>query len=389
MDQRGQDIKMKILIRQFFGAKLHSWFFVGLGLANALIKHGHQVDIYSTDGVRYFPTSLQPHLLGYYDEATKQRHGRQPTEQYDMQFSYTLPTNFPRYLSSGIKNRFGMWTYEWISRNGKGSLPTGLAKHFKSCDLILAPSNYSKEIFINSGVPETSIRVMPHGVSESFVSNETISLPTTKRFKLLANIAQNHIRKNIPDLLQAYGKAFIKQDDVCLILQGRPKRSVAAIEIDLNKCLAVFEKQFPNHAEIKLHDTYIENIATLYNSIDAVFTMSHCEGFWMVGLEALASGKISIAPNHGGQRDFLNADNALLIDGKEERADPKSMYWMMNETRPNALWFQPSIDDAVNKLHYAYENYTVLNAKLEANKHTIQQQYSWNTIATQITDLCI
>lgn len=376
---------MKILIRQFLGGKNHSWAHVGFGLAHSFINLGHHVDLYSTDGIKRLPETLKPHLLGYFDETTKQPHGKHPTEQYDLQFSYTLPSNFSRYLSNGTKNRFGCWAYEW---GGKNTLPTGMSKHFKSCDVVLAPSNYVKDVFINSGVDARSITVMPHGV-DGFDTNDTISLPTTKKFKILANIAQNHIRKNIPGLLEVYGKAFTKQDDICLVLQGRPKQSVAPIEVNLNQCLAAFEKQFPNHAEIKLHDAYIENIAALYNSIDAVFTMSHCEGFWMPGLEALSAGKISIAPRHGGQLDFLNDDNALLIEGKEERADPKSMYWMMNETKPNALWFQPSVDDAVSKLRYAYNNYQALNAKLEANKLSVQQECSWVTVSKKVLDLCV
>lgn len=356
------------------------------GLATALIKAGHQVDLYSTDGIKYLPDHLKPHLLGYRDEITKQAFGNIPTKQYDISLSYTLPTNFAKYLSNGTKNRFGIYTYEWPSRDGKGTLPFGLAKHFKSCDLILAPSYFSKQIFIESGVPDQSIRTIPHGVDDGFASNETISLPTTKSFKILSNIAQNHRRKNIDKLLEAYGKAFTNKDDVCLLLKAKPKPATAPIEIDLNQCINAFRKQFPNNAEMKIYSDYVENIATLYNSIDAVFSMSRCEGFYLPGLEGLAAGKINIAPNYGGQLDFLNDDNALLINGKEERADPKSMYW---ESKNNAIWFSPSIDDAVDKLRYAYNNYQSLNTKLADNKTNVQKQYSWDTISKQITDLCV
>jgi glycosyltransferase involved in cell wall biosynthesis len=376
---------MRILFRQFLGKK-HSWSFVGHGLATALINHNHQVDLYSTDGIKHLPEHLKSHLLGYYDEQTKQKHGKVPTEQYDMQMAYTLPTNFARYLSSGARNRFGIWTYEFDAITNP--LPLGFAKHFKSCDLILAPSNYSKQIFIHAGVPDSSMRVIPHGIG-GFDTNEIIQLPTTKKCKILANITQLHLRKNISGLLEAYGKAFNKQDDVCLIIKAKPKPVQAAIEIDLNKYLATFNKKFPNHAEVKLYEPYIENIATLYNSIDAVFTMSYCEGFYLPAIEALAAGKINICPRFGGQLDFLNDDNALLVEGKEERADPNAMYWMMNERRTNSIWFRPSIDNAVDKLRYAYENYETLNAKLETNKINIQQQYSWMNISQRILDLCV
>jgi glycosyltransferase involved in cell wall biosynthesis len=373
---------MNILIRQFLG-KRHSWSFIGHGLAIALLAQGHKVDLYSTDGIEHLPTALKPHLLGYAIENTKQLVGKRPSGEYDIQMSYTAPHNWQRYLSNGTKNRFACWTYEW---SGLNALPNGFAKQYKHCDLILAPSQFSRQIFLNSGVPDTSIKVIPHGIDpQLFASNAKIDLGTTKAFKILANIAQPHIRKNIPSLLEAYGKAFTNKDDVCLILKAKPKKPSQTFDVDLNALLRDFNVKFSHHADLKVYGDYVENIATIYNSIDAVYTMTHCEGFYMPALEGLAAGKINIAPNYGGQKDFLNHDNSLLIDGKEERANPKSMYW---EQKSNALWFNPSIDSAVDKLRYAYANFQSLNEKLAANKLVIQQQYSWDTIAERITSLC-
>ena len=112
--------------------------------------------------------------------------------------------------------------------------------------------------------------------------------------------------------------------------------------------------------------------------------MSHCEGFYFVGLEAMAAGKLSIAPNWGGQLDFLNSSNALLIDGKEERADPRSMYW---ESKPS-IWFRPSIDDAAEKLRYAYQNYEKLNADIDKQRSDVYATYDWKVIASQFMSPC-
>ena len=107
--------------------------------------------------------------------------------------------------------------------------------------------------------------------------------------------------------------------------------------------------------------------------------------FFFPGLESIASGKLVIAPNWGGQIDFLNNDNSLLISGKETRANPKSMYW---ENKNNAIWFEPSIDDAVEKLKYAYNNFQNLNDKIKQQTPHIFQKYSWNNIANKISFLC-
>jgi glycosyltransferase involved in cell wall biosynthesis len=370
---------MKVLIRQFLGVR-HSWSFIGHALATSFLKAGHEVDLFSTDGTEHIPAHLRSHLIGYRDK-NNQISGKEPSDTYDLQFSYTAPHNAARYLSNGKKNRFLQWTYEWNS-----PLPQGYAKQFIHADFILPPSQFSKQIFLNSGTPDSAMRVISHGISpDDFASQDKIPFKTKKSFKILANIVQLHSRKNIKGLLEAYGKAFTKKDDVCLILKAKPKLQQHKFEIDLNKLLNDFAYKFPNRADVILYGDFVENIATIYNAVDAVFTMTHCEGFYLPALESLAAGKINIAPAYGGQLDFLTNDNSLLITGKEVRADPNSMYWQRNG---KALWFQPDIDDAVDKLRYAYDNFETLNQTRALDIPMIKEKYSWDNITKQIMDLC-
>lgn len=373
---------MKILMRQFLG-KNHSWAICGWGIAQALKELGHQIDLFSTDGIQHLPPSLKENIIGYVEENQNKVYGELPSIQYDCQISYTSMKNFPHFLSAGHKNRFGIWCYEWA---GKNVLPVGFAKHYRSCDFICPPSNFAKQIFMDSGVPELNIKVIPHGINiENFQKTSTIKLPTNKRFKILANIAQNHLRKNIPSLLEAYGKAFSNKDDVCLILKVKDKPITSPFEVSIKQCLNSFNDKYPNHAEVKLFTEFIEDISDIYRSIDAVYSLSHCEGFYFPGLEAIAAGKLVIAPNWGGQLDFLNESNALLVNGKEVRANPKSMYW---ESKINAIWFESSTDDAADKLRYAYNNFDLLNNKIEKQKINIHQKYDWKNITKEYLSLC-
>jgi len=375
---------MKILIRQFLG-KPHSWVVVGHGIAQSLIEQNHQVDLFSTDGKKHLPKHLENNLIGYIEENKPEKvFGRIPDEKYDCQISYTCMKNFPALLANGDKNRFGIWCYEWA---GKNVLPNGFAKYYKFCDKILAPSNFAKQVFVDSGVPNDHITVVPHGIlSNNYRKNDTIKLPTNKKFKLFANIAQLHLRKNIAGLLEAYGKAFTNKDDVCLILKaGKEEQCLKPFQVSLKKCLNEFKIKYPQHAEIKILNIFVDDMSALYRSIDAVVSLTHCEAFYFPGLEAMATGKLSIVSQWGGQLDFLNNDNALLISGCEVRADPKSMYW---ESKNNAIWFKPSIDDAVDKLRYAEKNFKALNAKIKLQQEDVLIKYDWRNITKQILDLC-
>jgi glycosyltransferase involved in cell wall biosynthesis len=373
---------MRIALRQFLG-KNHSWAVIGQEFARTCIQRKHQVQLYSTDGIQHLPNDLKPFLIGYRDNITGQTFGQLPEKDFDACFSYSCMKNWPHHLSHSSHNRLGHWCFEWAGRN---ILPLGFAKFHNHCDHLITPSDFAKQIFVDSRVPSNKIVVIPHGINlQSFQNTSTIPLPTTKQFKILANIAQNHKRKNIPGLLTAYGKAFTIKDDVCLLLKGKEKPITQQFEVSLNKCLQDFNQAFPQHAEIKVMPDFLEDMAPLYRSIDAVFTMSHTECFYIPGLEALASGKLNICPRYGGQLDFLNDDNALLIDTQIGRADPTSMYW---ESKPNASWGIPSIDDAIDKLRYAYDNHQRLNAELETKRSDVFTRFGWDTIADQILALC-
>jgi glycosyltransferase involved in cell wall biosynthesis len=373
---------MKVLIRQFLG-KNHSWSVVGWGLADALISMGHDLHLFSTDGVAHFPERLKPYLKGYTLENSPEVIGSVPDPVYDLQISYTSMKNFPFLLSNGSKNRFGIWCYEW---DGKNVLPNGFAKNHVFCDTLCAPSKFAKDVFVNSGVPSERIKVIPHGIDvSSYQKTSTVKINTDKKYKIFSNIAQLHLRKNIPGLLDAYGKAFDQNDDVTLILKCRDKSPKYPFDVSFQQCLSGFKKKYPKHAEIKVFSEFVDDMSDLYRSIDAVYTMSHCEGFYFPGLEGLAAGKMSIAPAYGGQLDFLNNENSYLVSGSVVRANPRSMYW---EEKSNAVWFQPSVEDAADKLKLSYKNYEEINKKLELQKSDIYEKYSWASVAQQIINLC-
>lgn len=373
---------MRIIFRQFLG-KLHSWSVIGWGLADALISEGHQVELFSTDGIKHLPSHLKTNLIGYVEENDSKIVGSYPDTNYDLQISYTSMKNFPNYLVHG-RRKYGIWCFEW---SGKNILPTGFAKNYKYCDKILSPSHYVKtDIFMTSGIPGSAIKVVPHGIDiNQYKKESTIKLPTDKKYKILANIAQLHLRKNIPGLLESYGRAFTNKDDVCLILKAKDKKPVSQFDISLQDCIKNFKIKYPNHADIKILSNFIEDMSELYRSVDAVYTMSHGEGFYMPGLEGLAAGKLSIAPNIGGQVDFLNNDNSYLIKSDVVPANPKSMYW---ESKSGAMWINPDLDDAANQLKLSYKNYTEKNSYNESQKEKIWEKYSWETISKQIINEC-
>jgi len=371
---------MKVCWFGFMGRN-HSWSIVAQNISRELIRMGHEVDLFSTNGIEHFPEDLKPNLKGWANEGQNQQEiVNQLHNDYDLQLSYTAFKNFPAYFIRGNKNRFGIWNYE------TDILPKAFAKYTKSVDKVLPSSQFSKDIFIKNGVPADKQVIVPHGIHiERFQNLGKFPLKTQKKIKILANIAQPHIRKNIPGLLEAYGKAFTKKDDVCLILKVSSKPPTHPFEVNFNTLFEDFKRKYKDHAEIEIINTFITDIETLYNACDVVYTMTHTECFWMPGLEGFAANKIVIAPRYGGQLDFMNDENSLLVDGKECRAPMNSQYW---EPSTYAKMFNPNTDHGAEMLRKVYADYDNLLVKFSVNMKALLPNYTWTKAVEKIVGLC-
>jgi hypothetical protein len=365
---------MKVLWHGFAGG-LHSWSIVAQSLSREFKKNNYDIDIFSTNGINNFPEDLKENLAGYIEEGPISQKSyidstKKLLNNYDIQCSYTAMSNFPFYFQRGSRNRFGIWCYEFA---GKNALPNGFAKNHLFVDKILAPSNNAKEIFVDSKIPEHKVFVLPHGYSESFV-NRKEKLNISNKFIFGANIAQPHLRKNILGILESWGKAFTKKDDVCLVFKINSKFNNKPFEVNFNKLLKEFKLKYKDHAEIIVIDKFIEDISDFYRSCNVIFSLSNAESFLMPALETLASKKLLICSNYGGQLDFCNESNSLLVSGKMVRANPNMLYWQQK----NTFVFEPNIDDAVSKLKNSYNNYKSIIDKIDFNP--ILEKYSWSNI---------
>lgn len=376
---------VRVLFQQFLGQN-HSWSVVGQNLARAFLSLNHDVDLVSTNGDQYFPTDLLPYKK---ENPVKilEKTGAVGSPfntpelknfQYDAQISYTAPLNFPHYLSHGSKNRFAIWNYETTV------IPLYLIKYFSYPDLILPSSQFSKDIFIQNSIPEEKMIVVPHGIDyQALNSAAPLELKTKKSFKIAANIAQIHIRKNLPGLLQAYGQAFNKKDDVCLVLKVSLKEPTQPHELSFRSIFSEFKKAFPQHAEIEVVSTFLPNIGSLYQACDVVYSLPHAECFWLPGLEGAACGKPSIVSRYGGQLDYLNNDNSYLVDGTMIPAPAKSQYWSASS---KAQMFSPDLSQATDILRHVYSHQAELKEK-DILLREMSARYSWKNAAEQILSL--
>jgi glycosyltransferase involved in cell wall biosynthesis len=369
---------VRIKIQQFLFGKSHSWSLVGQNIGRALIRRGHDVEFISTDGIveKFHPEDLRPF--------TKEK----PEGLYDMQISYTAPHNWPHFTANGKKNKFVIWNYEYNKKeNSNASLLPGFGKYHSAVDLVLPSSNFSKEVFLNMGVPLEKMVVVPHGINlEDYSSESFYPIKCKKAKKILLNIAQPHKRKAIHLALESFGRAFNKNDDVVLVAKVlKSNAQNMAFDVDFNFIFAEFKKKFPNHAPVELIYDYIPNITSLYKSCHINFSATHAECWHLPSLEALACGLVNVVPRYGGILHFCNDENSLLIDGTISRVDKTHQYWNPN---PHAVHYVIDVNDAAQKLKFAVENYDkLLNDKCQFIENTVKQ-FTWENVAIQLEGLC-
>jgi glycosyltransferase involved in cell wall biosynthesis len=381
---------MKILWVGFL-SRNHSWSFVAQNLSRSFIKQGHDVDLFSTNGLKHFPEDLKKHVVGHLEEEQI----KSPSDlyknashlgKYDMQISYTALKNFESYLKFGNTNKFGIWNYETTV------LPPGFAKGAMFLDRFLPSSEFSKQIFLENKIPESKQTVIHHGVDlDQFKNASVFQLKTNKTKRILVNIAQPHYRKNIKGIFDVYGKAFTKNDDVCLVLKiskSSAQKQIRQTDEDFNYLYESFKKTYTNHAEVEIIDYFIDDIASLYKATNISWSMTRTECFWMPGLEAFAANHVVVAPRYGGQLDYMNDENSVLTEGKIIKADPRLLYWAQTQSQTiYSKAFEPSIDDAIDKLRHVVNNFDQYQRFLP-NIQKILPQYTWDFVSKQIIDLC-
>lgn len=364
----------------------HSWSFVAQNICKVLIERNHEVDLFSTNGLRHLPTEFMPYLKGFDDsdrvpiQNIINKINSTMNSNYDLSLSYTAPKNFPFYLSG--KSKFAIWAMEFF---GKNTFPKGFSAKHIACDKILAPSKFCHDVFIDQGIPEDKVEIIPHGYNQSFISRTNIhKINTNRSFKFLCNYGQLHKRKNIEGVLEAFCRAFDHTEDVALIVKVNKKQPKAPFEVSWDDIYNRINRKYPKHAPIISINEFIEDISDIYRACNAVVSLSHGEGFNLPILEGIAANKITISPDKGGHIDFAK-NCSLLVKSDEVRCPSDYQYW---EPSPYAKMYSPDINDAADKMRMAFLNENYVLSTFQKNIDDIKQKYTWENVVKRIEELC-
>jgi glycosyltransferase involved in cell wall biosynthesis len=243
---------------------------------------------------------------------------------------------------------------------------------------VWCPTSWVKECYVRSGVPESKVAVVPHGVDTvRFTPDGPVyPLATTKSRKLLF-VGGTIPRKGVDVLLRAYLETFTADDDVCLVVKAFGAGHVYKGSTMDDQLRAVVED--PLSAEVELIDDELteDQVAMLYRSCDVLVHPYRGEGFGLPIVEAMASGLPVVVTGYGACLDFCDEDNALFVPyaiTSFEMADvgPSSIgYW----------WAEPDADALSETLRRVVVHPEVLDGLGAAGRQRILKDFTWESVA--------
>ncbi|HEY8418618.1 MAG TPA: glycosyltransferase [Limnochordales bacterium] len=236
---------------------------------------------------------------------------------------------------------------------------------------IWVPSHFNYHTFAASGVDPRKLRVLPIGVDSGLFRPDTppLPVPEARGFRFLAVFTWLQ-RKGWPFLVEAYVREFHPDEDVTLILKTNP--GVAPI---LASFIAGLRLPWDGHAPIIVDQRVlpVHQMVGLYAACHAFVLPTRGEGWGLPLMEAMAAGLPVIATRWSAQTDFLNDENAYLVN--VEGLEPASPHVEQAHLYSGHLWAKPSVDHLRALMRHVFTHREEARAKGMRARHDVVHRW--------------
>ncbi len=244
---------------------------------------------------------------------------------------------------------------------------------------VWVPSRFNVETFASAGVPSDAVEYVPLGLEvERFsIDGDALDVPGRRGFAFLSVFGFTS-RKGWDVLVEAWARAFNRDDDVSLILRtGAPNVDIRA---EIARLLQARGIDATRLAPIVVLEQALSarELAELYRTADAFVLPSRGEGVGLPYLEAMAFGLPAIGTAWSGATEFLTAETGYPIECGRELVDR-----MMARAFPilrDQQWAAPSVEATARCLREVFEDRPA--ATLRAARGCALARTQYNRIRT-------
>lgn len=241
---------------------------------------------------------------------------------------------------------------------------------------IVTTSQYSTEVLKNSRYgkkdSDVKIEILKPITTITPFCNETepenvddlMSGIKTKFNYLCVGMHSPQDRKNIQGVIVSYLQQPKPNKDWGLILKINGPRYCESDKHNLLTYIADIKKDVGRDLPIHLlYGNFTDSeIMGIYNHkrVSCMLSLSHGEGCGLPLLDFAMTGKPIIASGVGGQLDFLNKDNHILVAGQMRQVQPHHVNkWIVAESN----WFYPALDEVFKAYEYMQNSYVEAREK--------------------------
>jgi glycosyltransferase involved in cell wall biosynthesis len=184
---------------------------------------------------------------------------------------------------------------------------------YEQADLITLPSTFVKQTFLNKGIPEEKLKLIPYGVNLNHF--QPVPVIADECFRILF-VGQLSVRKGIHYLVKGFQLAAIPNSELTLVGSVLPETTylLNGMSNDRIKLTGPLPKiELPSH----------------YSRADVMVFPSVEDGFGYVIGEAMACGCPVIATEHTGGRDFFtNGLEGFVVPIRSPEAIAERLVWL-------------------------------------------------------------
>jgi glycosyltransferase involved in cell wall biosynthesis len=271
-------------------------------------------------------------------------------------------------------------------------IPPMWAVAHRFADVIVVPTEHSRQAWVASGVPEEKLQLARLGVRTDLFRPGVPSLevedvdgrPFASYAVRLLNVSEVGPRKNLVGLIEAWLSATHRGDDAVLAIKVGEHSASARAELEWT--VAEAQQRAGRRVSQAAPITFIRrllpdaDLPRLFALGTHYVSLSHGEGWDLAMIQAAASGLRLIAPRHSGYLAYLDDDIATLVDVREEPAATEPGSWA-HALFAGMTWWSPDEGHAAAAIRAAVEGRDV--HRLPARERMVEH-FTWDHAADEL-----
>lgn len=282
-----------------------------------------------------------------------------------------------RTVVAGAARRVGLWVWEM------SQVPENWHPVFTEQDAVWGMSGYCAEVFRRSGAegaevmpPPVELDRAPYADLDPAAVRRGLDCPAEGRLVLYVFDGASYIiRKNPEALVEAFQRSGLSERGWTLVLKTKNLFNNVAAGARLARLVSC-------HPSIRLVNRALSrhDLMALFWAADVYASPHRSEGFGLTIAEAMAAGKVVVATDYGGSRDFLDATCGFPVKASLTRLEGDFGHY----TR-GGEWAEPDPDALVTALREAADEVETGTRGLAARaRERIAERLSLEAVAARM-----